>query len=189
MENTLRERLRNIIRKRIEQRGWPRVIVSVILLFSGGIGVFCSFLLLHGGMEIMWFRYLFSMLAGYCSFFVAIRIWMFFIQRQKIFIGADASSGGSVDISIGGFSSSSSGAESYSFSPGGGKFGGGGSEGSWGSPLKPSSSSSSGRGGFSVDLDFDELLAVIFYCCNSCAFVCCVLRYLYSSCASYRINC
>lgn len=140
----------------------PRFQVSLLLLLTGFVGFFSSFLLLHFGVSQMWLRYPLAILSAYVAFLLLLRLWLAF-QRSQNNLDFDAH----FDLPIdGGSSDTASPSADFSFG-GGGDFGGGGAGGSWGDSVSSSSSSSySGGGssaldGVSFDVDLEELGLVI----------------------------
>jgi hypothetical protein len=109
------------VRKRFIARGYPRLVVSLILGLSGLVAFGFSASALALGLDHMPMRYLLATIAGYGVFLALIRVW---IALHRI--------GWHVDLPVpdlGGLPSHTSNAAF-----GGGRSGGAGATGSWQSP-------------------------------------------------------
>ena len=70
------------VRRLLMRRGMPRVLMSLILAATGAAGFLVSFALLHMGVERMWLRYPFAVLAAYGVFLFLLRVWLH-LQRHS----------------------------------------------------------------------------------------------------------
>jgi hypothetical protein len=143
-----RERIIRLVKRRLQRKGKPRLLVSLILLATGLAGFFVSFLLLHSGMTRMSLRYPLAILFAYCVFLLLLRLWLSLLRPgQDDHLDVDFSDL-PVDINLPNAPVDAGGG--FSFSGGGGDAGGGGAGGSWGQGLLSSSSSSGSGGGSSL---------------------------------------
>lgn len=136
-----RERIIRLVKRRLQRKGRPRLLVSLILLVTGLAGFLVSFLLLHSGMTRMWLRYPLAIIFAYCVFLLLLRLWLSFMRPGDDGPDVDFADLPSVDMNLPDSPASSGG---FGFSGGGGEAGGAGAGGSWGQAL---SSSPSGSGG------------------------------------------
>jgi len=59
----------------LRQKSQPRLLLFVILLFTGIVGAASSFLMLHVGLEAMYLRYPIAALILYLVFLLLLRLW------------------------------------------------------------------------------------------------------------------
>lgn len=57
-------------------RRWPRLMMSSVVLLSGGAGLLASFCMLHAGMNAMWQRYPLAVVAAWLAFLALMRVWV-----------------------------------------------------------------------------------------------------------------
>jgi hypothetical protein len=72
----LRQTIIGRLRRRLEQRGSPRLLMSVLVALTGCAGFLCSAALLHAGVTELWWRYLLSVGAAYLTFLISLWLWM-----------------------------------------------------------------------------------------------------------------
>lgn len=111
------------IRRRLEQDGFPRIQMSLIVGLTGAAGLLFSFVLLQLGVTHMALRYPLALLLAYGVFLVLLWLWL----RTKAEDYVDMP-----DLS--GLVPNGSGSCAPSFEGGGGHFGGGGASGSFDGP-------------------------------------------------------
>lgn len=111
------------VRRRFIARGYPRLVVSLILGLSGLVAFGFSALTLSFGLDHIGFRYLAATIAGYVTFLMLIRVW---IGLHRI--------GWNVDLPIPDFDATTPSGGGAPPSFGGGHSGGAGASGNWGSP-------------------------------------------------------
>jgi hypothetical protein len=70
-----RERAVAVLRRYYERERFPRLIVMVLLLVTGGVGFLASAAMLWLGVNTMWIRYSLAVLAAYGAFIALIRLW------------------------------------------------------------------------------------------------------------------
>jgi hypothetical protein len=70
-----RERAVAALRRYYEHERFPRLIVMVLLLVTGGVGFLTSAGMLRLGVHEMWIRYPVAVLAAYIAFVALIRLW------------------------------------------------------------------------------------------------------------------
>lgn len=138
----------------------PRFQMSIIVLVTGAVGLLTSYLLLHLGLESMALRYPLAVLASYMAFLALLGLWLRYqrLRLDDVVSVVDLPTPDSIDI----------GSPGPEFTPGGGQFGGGGASASFDDgaaagvveSAPPAPSLSSG-GGWSVDVDGDELALVL----------------------------
>ncbi|MCA1631228.1 MAG: hypothetical protein LC774_12980 [Acidobacteria bacterium] len=155
------------------RRASPRLLMSLLLLLTGGAGFLCSYALLHAGLARMSVRYPVSILVAYCVFLLLLRVWLAAQGRRR---GSGSDFGPSnLDLNFGGGTDGAS--HGFDFG-GGGDFAGGGAGGDWAQPgdaggidanpagmspgLTGGDAGGSGSGGglldsldFNLDLDLD----------------------------------
>lgn len=61
---------------RLEQRGFPRIQMSLIVAITGASGLLFSFLMLHAGVTSMALRYPLALLAAYGVFLLLLWLWL-----------------------------------------------------------------------------------------------------------------
>ncbi len=71
----MRRRVLRGLRIYFANRRWPRLIMSGVLAFAGGIGFLSSVAMLHARLEKMWLRYPLAVLVGWAAFLGLIRLW------------------------------------------------------------------------------------------------------------------
>jgi len=88
---TEKERLRALRGLRIyfAHRRWPRLMMSSIVMLSGGAGFLSSFGMLRAGMEAMWVRYPLAVVAAWLTFLALMRLWVelerrYFLSDQDL---------------------------------------------------------------------------------------------------------
>ena len=77
-----RQRARKALEAYFRQRSLPRLTLGVLLVLTGAIGFFISFLLLHLGVAEMWIRYPVAVLGAYGAFLALLRVWVE-IERSR----------------------------------------------------------------------------------------------------------
>jgi hypothetical protein len=65
----------NLIAKYLRQKSQPRLLLFVILVFTGISGAASSFLMLHAGIAAMYVRYPIAALIAYLVFLLLLRLW------------------------------------------------------------------------------------------------------------------
>lgn len=179
-------RLRARVGAALKRRFFLRFHVSLILLFTFCVGLLATRVLLWLGMETMWLRYLWTMVAAYCGFLLGVRLWLAYVGAGTM-TGApraateprQGGSGGGFDIPDLGFSGARMpGGVRPPLAGGGGDFAGGGASGVFtdagageggiadaaGSLASGDAGTGSGGsgGGFSLDLgDADGLVVLL----------------------------
>ncbi|TDN56857.1 hypothetical protein [Azoarcus indigens] len=166
MGRKLRIRSKAVLRlqHRLEQNGWPRLQMALIVLLTGLAGLLCSFLMLLAGIDSMAVRYPLALGLAYGFFLFMLWLWL----RNR---GDDPGFG---DLVSGDFNwnPGSGGRLAAPRSGGGGDFAGGGASASFEAPAavplpaEADSGWSLGKGAASV-ADADELaipLAVVVFC-------------------------
>lgn len=131
------------MRKRFIAQGYPRVVVMLILALSGLVAFGFSALTLSAGLDEMGLRYLAATVVGYLTFLLLIRAW---IALHRV--GRD----GSLDLT--GLPDGTSPRAELDAGFGGGRSGGAGASGDWGSPLEA-------PGGIGIDVEADEAWPVV----------------------------
>jgi hypothetical protein len=133
-----------------------RLHMTMILGGTFAAGLVATYLLLLAGVDSLQLRYGLAVCAAYLGFLVLIRLWLMYvgIRDQPIELDADG-------IQMLG----ETGSDAVPDLGGGGSFGGGGASGSWGSPMRVSSSGGGKSSGFSLGFDFDadELIVVVLF--------------------------
>ncbi|MCA1615801.1 MAG: hypothetical protein LC800_17210 [Acidobacteria bacterium] len=81
------------------RRASPRLLMSLLLLLTGGAGFLCSYALLHAGLARMSVRYPVSILVAYCVFLLLLRVWLAAQGRRR---GSGSDFGGGGDFAGGG---------------------------------------------------------------------------------------
>lgn len=114
-------------RRQLQQRGWPRAQMALIVLLTGAAGFLASHGLRLAGVDAMVLRYPLAVLMAYAVFLLLMWLWI----RWRWDAVAD---GLTPDLGGGGSSSGSSVAGSP-WSGSGGRSGGGGTSASWGEPM------------------------------------------------------
>jgi hypothetical protein len=64
------------LRRRLLQRGWPRLQMLLIVALTAGAGLLASLLLLSGGMQSMGLRYALSVAVAYLVFLALLWVWL-----------------------------------------------------------------------------------------------------------------
>jgi len=76
MAASLRQTIIGRLKARLEQRGYPRLQMLLLVALTGGVGFLCSTLMLWSGVNEMWLRYLVSVGAAYLAFLGLLWLWM-----------------------------------------------------------------------------------------------------------------
>lgn len=170
---------REKVKRYLVQRFYTRFHMSLILASSGLAAMLTNWVLLHGGVHVMWMRYPIAVFMAYLTFLAGVWLWLRYVgMGQRSGVGealvdnddvpnVSLGGGGSVDLPAG-------------LGKGGGQFAGGGASGSWaegnqtpmlaasmqsnaGSAASSSSKSSSGFGSFGDfgDLDGDAIMLLV----------------------------
>ena len=72
----LRHTILGRLQRRLEQQGYPRLQMAVLVALTGGAGFLCTFTMLQHGVEAMWLRYLVSVGVAYVTFLLLLWLWM-----------------------------------------------------------------------------------------------------------------
>ena len=157
------------MRQRLLRSSMPRLLMSLMLLFTAAAGFLLSFSLLQLGVTQMAVRYPLAVLLAYCVFLLLLRLWLAYqrTRERKLNVDVDLSSIDWLASPSWSRSSKETGAE-FKFS-GGGDSGGGGAGGSWGGDSISQSPRSTTRvadqnlssSGSGLDLDWDDGLVII----------------------------
>jgi hypothetical protein len=154
---TERTKLIERFRSHLEERGWPRVVLFVIVALSGFAGFLVSFAMLSAGVSSMAWRYGLAGAAAYLSFLGLLGIYVWWKRRLGELAPEDAIEVVQyLDLP---FPASGPSPSANYFS--GGRSGGGGSSSSW----EGSSGSSSGGWWFDADADFVWVLIALAALC------------------------
>ena len=154
---TDRTKLIERIRGHLEQRGWPRVVLFVIVALSGFAGFIVSFALLSAGMSSMAWRYGIAGGSAYVAFLCLLAVYVMWKRRLGEFGAEEALDVAQhLDWSI-----PSPGSPSPRYFSGG-RSGGGGSADSWGA----ASVSDGGGSWFDGDADFVWVLVALAALCG-----------------------
>jgi hypothetical protein len=116
------------IRGRLEQDGYPRLQMMLLVTVTGAGGFLASYSLLNVGMGEMWVRYLVAFGIAYGVFLLLLWIWL----RTRAEDCSDLS-----DVVNLMPDSGSCGGSCASYGGQGGEFGGGGASGSFDQPIEP----------------------------------------------------
>ena len=171
---------REKVKRYVVQRFYTRFHMSLILASSGLAAMLTNWVLLQGGVYVMWMRYPIAVAVSYLVFLAGVRLWLMYVGMGRssglgealiessdvssVFLGGSGSGGGSVNLP-------------GQFAKSGGQFAGGGASGAWmddnQTPMRVGSMQSnvsrgasslsepvSGIGRF-VDLDFDASLLLV----------------------------
>ena len=147
-----RSKLIERVHKHLEERGWPRLVLLVIVVLSGSAAFLVSFALLSAGVSSMAWRYAIAGTSGYVAFLGLIALYVVWKRRFGEFGAEEA-----VDVAQWmdlRFPSGSGTPSPHYFA--GGRSGGGGSSSSWGE-----SSASDGGSWFDGDADFVWVLVAL----------------------------
>jgi hypothetical protein len=140
-----RSKLIERVRRHLEQRGWPHVVLFVIVALSGFTGFIVSFALLSAGMSSMAWRYGIAGTSGYLAFLGLLALYIAWKRRLGEFGPEEA-------LDVAQWMDFRLPTDAGSMAPryfSGGRSGGGGSSASW------DGSSASDRGSwFDGDSDF-----------------------------------
>lgn len=147
-----RETLVARMRGRLEWGGWPRVVVFLLVLAAGATGFLMSFVLLSAGYESMALRYGIAGVSGYVAFLALLGAYVMW-QRRFAFDRPDALDAMNLLDAGGSFGTSLVDATNSVGRFAGGRSGGGGASGSWGS-----ASADSGARWFDGDVDLGWVL-------------------------------
>jgi hypothetical protein len=71
-----RKRVRIAIERYLRERRFPRLALGLLLILTGAVGFFVSYLLLSSGVTHMWIRYPVAVLVAYGFFLLLLRIWV-----------------------------------------------------------------------------------------------------------------
>ncbi|HJW08287.1 MAG TPA: hypothetical protein VJ483_01560 [Holophagaceae bacterium] len=171
-----RERMAGQLSQRLQRVGHPRVQMALMVSATGSSGFLLDWLMLKAGVDRMALRYALAVLLAYGVFLLLIKVWLHFHRRRVDRQGGGGSdwgfSGGS---SSGGSGSGGSSSAGDAFQGGGGSSGGGGASASFGegqpamgivppgqgSAPRFSGGGGSGGSGGGIDLDGDEILAIL----------------------------
>ena len=63
-------------RRHLQQRGWPRLQMALIVALTGAAGFLASHLLRLAGIDAMWFRYPMAVVLAYGVFLLLMWIWI-----------------------------------------------------------------------------------------------------------------
>jgi hypothetical protein len=137
------------MRKRFIARGYPRVVVLLILGLAGLVSFSFSAWALSLGLDEMGLRYLGATVVGYLTFLLLIRAW---IALHRV--GQDRSLDLSSLPDLSGLPDGTSPPADLAAGFGGGHSGGAGASGDWGSPVEA-------PGGINIDVDADEAWPVV----------------------------
>ncbi|MCF3530635.1 hypothetical protein GUR46_17330 [Stenotrophomonas maltophilia] len=118
-------------RRHLQQRGWPRLQMALIVALTGAAGFLASHLLRLAGIDAMWFRYPMAVVLAYGVFLLLMWIWIRWRWDNVL-------DGLSPDVGGGSPSPRGSAVESP-WSGAGGRSGGGGASASWNEPASASS--------------------------------------------------
>ena len=146
---TARTRLIERLRRHLEARGWPRVVLFVIVALSGFAGFIVSFALLSAGMSSMAWRYGLAAGTGYVAFLCLLALYVAWKRRLGDFGPEEA-----VDLAQWMDLRFPTGTPQPSYFTGG-RSGGGGSSSSW------DGAATSGGGGSWFDADADGIWVVV----------------------------
>ena len=64
------------LRHKLNHDGYPRLQMMLLVAITGVAGFVASFLLLHGGVTLMWLRYLIAFVIGYVVFLGLLWLWL-----------------------------------------------------------------------------------------------------------------
>lgn len=110
------------IKEGLEQDGFPRLQMLLLVALTGASGFMASYILLHAGLAEMWLRYLASFGIAYLAFLTL--LWLWLRTRAEDYAGLDLS----------GVPTPRSGSSGTCYGGKGGEFGGGGASGSFEAP-------------------------------------------------------
>jgi hypothetical protein len=74
--SSLRHIIVGRLQRRLEQQGYPRLQMAVLVALTGGAGFLCSFTMLTYGVDAMWQRYLVSVGVAYLAFLTLLWSWI-----------------------------------------------------------------------------------------------------------------
>jgi hypothetical protein len=106
----------------LEKRGYPRLQMLLLVGLTGGAGFCASFVMLHLGVDALALRYPLAVVIAYGAFLRLLWVWLR-ARRDEL--------DGTVDFSDVVNAAPEVVARAKRWEGGGGKFGGGGSSGSW----------------------------------------------------------
>ncbi|MCF3471889.1 hypothetical protein GUL20_08390 [Stenotrophomonas maltophilia] len=118
-------------RRQLQQRGWPRLQMALIVALTGAAGFLASHLLRLAGTDAMWFRYPMAVVLAYGVFLLLMWIWIRW-RWDNVLDGLSPDVGG-------GSSTPRGSAVESPWSGAGGRSGGGGASASWNEPASASS--------------------------------------------------
>jgi hypothetical protein len=126
---------REKIKRYLVQRFYTRFHMSLILASSGLAAMLTNWVLLHGGVHVMWMRYPIAVSMAYLTFLAGVWLWLRYVGmgqrsgvREALVDNADIPN---VSFAGGGRGGSSSVDLPGGLGKGGGQFAGGGASGSW----------------------------------------------------------
>lgn len=118
-------------RRHLQQRGWPRLQMALIVALTGAAGFLASHLLRLAGIDAMWFRYPMAVVLAYGVFLLLMWIWIRW-RWDNVLDGLSPDVGGGSPTPRGS-------AVESPWSGAGGRSGGGGASASWNGPASVSS--------------------------------------------------
>ncbi len=150
------------IKHQLLRDSYPRVEISVILLFTALTGFLTSYWLLHAGFSSMTLRYPVCIAAAYCVFLLLLRLWLGLHNPRSRSDGSyDNLDLGDLPVSLANTAINESSQAAFEFG-GGGDFGGAGAGGSWGSGgVSSASGGDSVLDGVDLGFDLEELGLII----------------------------
>jgi hypothetical protein len=157
----------------LEASSYPRLHASLIVFVSGASAFVATLTLLAGGVDSMPLRYGVAGAAGYLVFLLMIRAWIAWQRNRSAWDGDLPIDGGLIDVPRLPRPSAPSGEGLWA----GGQSGGGGATGDWhvagiaprsGGAARSLPARASG-GGWSIDLDLDDLIWIVIALAAACA--------------------
>lgn len=127
-----RERRVAEIKHQLLRDSFPRIEISIILLFTALTGFLTSYWLLHAGFSSMTLRYPVCIAAAYCIFLLLLRLWLGLHNPQTRAGNSYDNLVGDLPVSLADTTINESSRAAFEFG-GGGDFSGAGAGGSWGS--------------------------------------------------------
>ena len=123
-----RQRVVERVRRRLLRGGWPRLLVSFLLILTGAAGFLTSYALLHLGFTKMAVRYPLAVLMAYCVFLLLLRLWLALQRKTTSNLDGNFDLTG---IDINPLNTGLSLGDAAKLGGGGGDFGGAGAGGGW----------------------------------------------------------
>jgi hypothetical protein len=133
MQFVARHRLVRSTQRALEQGGYPRLQMALIVALTGLVGLLASWLLLQSGLTRMGLRYPLSLGVAYLAFLALLWAWL----RTRPSEWLDLADPDLIDLSGRALARIGDAASSTGFGGGGGGFGGGGASGSFDVPVSP----------------------------------------------------